>query len=191
MATSTPTPAARSSVLRVFVPFAVAAVVAVTLGSYGRVHDPAGQETITLFFTRTLNFKAWATTVALALAVFQIASAARLYGRFPYPRAMPAWYGQAHRLSGTLAFACTLPVAFHCLWSLGFQDDLGNLRTFVHSVAGCFFFGIFAAKVLTVRARSMPGWALPLIGSLVFTALVVLWSTSSLWFFRHQGFPSF
>ena len=33
----------------------------------------------------------------------------------------------------------------------------------------------------------MPGWALPVFGGLVFTALVGLWLTSSLWFFTTVG----
>jgi hypothetical protein len=39
-----------------------------------------------------------------------------------FPRVRPAWLGTAHRLTGTLAFLLTLPVAYHCLWALGFQD---------------------------------------------------------------------
>jgi len=30
---------------------------------------------------------------------------------------------------------------------------------------------------------------LPVIGSLAFAALAVLWATSSLWFFTNKGFP--
>jgi hypothetical protein len=33
----------------------------------------------------------------------------------------------------------------------------------------------------------MPGWALPVLGGSVFTAIVGLWLTSSLWFFRTHG----
>lgn len=172
-----------------FVAIAFGAAVAVGLGVYGRVHDPAGQETVSLFFKDTLAFKSWSTTAALVLAVFQLVSAARIYGRFPFPRSMPAWYGDVHRLSGTLAFVCTLPVAFHCLWSLGFATDWSSPRPVVHSIAGCFFFGLFATKVLAVRSRSLPGWMLPATGGLVFTVLVVLWATSSYWYFTTKGFP--
>jgi hypothetical protein len=151
---------------------------------------PGGaQHTITLFFKDTLSFKAWMSTLALAFALFQVVSATRIYGRFPYPRVMPSWYGDAHRLSGTLAFACTLPVVFHCLWSLGFATNWDNPRTVIHSTAGCFFFGLFTAKVLSVRSHKLPGWMLPVLGSLTFVALAVLWATSSLWFFTNKGFP--
>lgn len=37
------------------------------------------------------------------------------------------------------------------------------------------------------RWRDLAGWALPVAGSLVFTGLVMLWLTSSLWFFTTIG----
>jgi hypothetical protein len=61
----------------------------------------------------------------------------------------------------------------------------------VHSIAGCFFYGAFAAKVTVVESKRLPGFALPLAGGVLFSALVVVWFTSGLWFFREFGFPSF
>jgi hypothetical protein len=94
-----------------------------------------------------------------------------------------------HRLSGTLAFLFTLPVAFHCLWSLGFESSLDDTRRFVHSVAGCAFYGVFVIKVLSVRVGRLPGWMLPVAGGITFATLAVVWTTSSLWFFRTVSFP--
>jgi Family of unknown function (DUF6529) len=37
----------------------------------------------------------------------------------------------------------------------------------------------------------LPGWALPVLGGLVFTLVVGLWLSSALWFFRNVGFPNF
>ena len=85
----------------------------------------------------------------------------------------------------------TLPVAYHCLWSLGFETDASNARRFWHSLFGCAFYGAFATKVLCVHAKGLPGWALPVIGGLVFSLLVGLWFTSAFWFFDNSGFPSF
>jgi hypothetical protein len=116
----------------------------------------------------------------------QVTSALRLYGKIGTGPA-PAWLGEVHRLSGTIAFLLTLPVAYHCLWSLGFNADPGFDRVFVHSIAGCLFYGAFAAKVLVVRMDRLPGWALPLAGGLVFTALVTAWLTSAFWFFDTRG----
>jgi hypothetical protein len=164
-------------------------LVAVAAGVYGSVHDPAGQQTISLFFSNTLSFKAWTTTVILLLAMYQLYSALRMWGKASFPRAMPTWFGDAHRLSGTLAFALSLPVAFHCLWALGFEPDFGELRRFAHSLLGCLFYGAFATKVTLVRFRASPSWALPVVGGVVFTTLVAIWLTTSLWFFTTVGFP--
>ena len=39
--------------------------------------------------------------------------------------------------------------------------------------------------------RGLPRLALPITSSSLFSALVVLWYTSALWFFGQFGFPSF
>jgi hypothetical protein len=183
---TTDTPTRRGTLIVVAL---AGAAVAVGLGVYGRVHDPAGEATIQLFFSGTLNLKVWFATAAVALALVQLLTALRLYGKVRFPRNPPSWLADLHRLSGTLALLFSLPVAYHCLWALGFENDADQTRRFVHSVAGCFFYGAFAAKVLTVRSTGLPGWALPLFGGATFSALVVLWSTSSLWFFQNVGFP--
>jgi hypothetical protein len=167
----------------------VGCAVAVGLGVYGNVHDPTGRSLVSLFFTATINAKVWFATAAMALGLFQLGSALRIYGKLGDGPA-PSWLGSAHRVSGTMAFILTLPVSYHCLWALGFTGDAGT-RILVHSLVGCFFYGAFAAKVLIVRNRSVPGWALPWAGGLVFTGLVVLWLTSSFWFFTSVEFPGF
>ena len=168
----------------------VGAAVAIALGVYGHEHAPAGRALFTLGFSGTLNMKAWLATIAVVLAIGQVLLALWIYGKLRVRNA-PAWVGPAHRLVGMLAFALSLPIAYHCLWSLGFESDAGNTRRFVHSVLGCAFYGAFATKMLCVRSHRMPQWALPVVGGLVFVVLVGVWFTSSLWFFRHAGFPSF
>jgi hypothetical protein len=165
----------------------IGAAVAVAAGVYGKVHDPASETTIKWFFTSTLHLKSWFTTVALILAVVQLLGGAWMFGKLPTKRSAPGWVGPAHRITGSLALLFTLPVAYHCLWSLGFNPDPGNARRFWHSVFGCLFFGAFTTKVLVVRSRRMPGWALPAVGASLFTVLVLIWLTSSLWFFRNIG----
>ena len=68
-----------------------------------------------------------------------------------------------------------------------------STRVLIHSITGCFFFGVFVTKVLCVRFRGLPGWTLPVVGGLVFSALVVIFVTSSLWYFvdRPAGVPLF
>ena len=160
------------------------AAVAVALGVYGRVHDPSQELVFTLFFSTTISMKVWLATVALVFAVVQITSAAWVYGKFG---SAPPWAGTAHRISGRLAFIISLPVAYHCLWSLGFQDTNG--RVLAHSLLGCAVYGAFAAKVTIVRSKGLPGAALPVAGGLMFAVLVLAWYTSALWFIREQGFP--
>src|ERR671920_2109966 len=104
----------------------------------------------------------------------QVTTALWIFGKLP-GRA-PDWAGGLHRISGRLAFLLSLPVAYHCLWSLGFQDT--DTRVLAHSLLGCAFYGAFAAKVVIVRARSLPGIALPVAGGVLFTVLISVWLTS-------------
>ena len=180
--------AARPSPARVLIPLLIGAAVSVGLGFYAHEHDPTGKTIFSLVFTKTINMKAWFATGAVVLALWQVYSALRIFGKLP-PQPVPRWLVNSHRLSGLLAFALTVPVAYHCLWALGWQDT--TTRVLVHSIAGCFFFGAFAAKIVIVESKRLPGWALPLAGGAVFSSLVVIWFTSSLWFFREFGFPEF
>ena len=164
----------------------VGALVAVLAGVYGKVHDPASETTLKWFFTTTLHLKTWLTTVVLVLAIAQLLGALWMWGKLPLGPA-PAWVGPWHRILGSLTLLVSLPVAYHCLWSLGFDPDPGGSRRFWHSVLGCLFYGAFTTKVIVVRSRRMPSWALPWVGGTLFTLIVLIWLTSSLWFFRTIG----
>jgi hypothetical protein len=94
--------------------------------------------------------------------------------------------GTVHRWSGRLAFLFTLPVAFHCIFILGFQTY--STRVLIHSILGSFFYGFFAVKVLVVRDHSLPGWALPVAGGTLFAVLASLWFTSAYWYFTTVRF---
>jgi hypothetical protein len=165
---------------------AFGAAVAVALGVYGNVHDPSRELVFTLFFSSTISMKVWLATVALAFALLQVTSALWMYGRLPGKA--PPWIGSAHRISGRLAFIFSLPVAYHCLWSLGFQDT--DTRVLLHSLLGCCFYGAFAAKVTIVNSKALPGVALPIAGGLLFAALVGVWLTSAFWFIDNGGWPA-
>jgi hypothetical protein len=183
-----PAPATTASLLIILL---VGALVTLLFGVYASIHDPTGETTIALFFSNTVSMKVWFTTLSLLFAVLQVLTALRLYGKIKIPKAFPTWLPDAHRLFGTLAFLLTLPVAFHCLWSFGFESTSSQTRRYVHSLAGCLFYGAFASKVLAVRTKRLPGWVLPVLGGFTFSLLVVLWTTSSLWFFQNRSFPSF
>jgi hypothetical protein len=161
--------------------------VAAALGVYAKVHGPTGRPLFTLGFSTMLQMKAWLTTAALAFVLVQLATASWMWRRLPGGGAAPPWVPVVHRWSGATAFVITLPVAFHCIWALGFATT--SVRVITHGVAGCMFYGAYAAKMLGLRLRSVPGWALPVLGGTVFGLFVVIWLTAALWFFTSSGFP--
>lgn len=160
--------------------------VAVALGVYGSVHDPTGRSLVPLSFTATLDLKVWLATGAISLALFQLATAARMWGWIGSGRPDPGW-ARLTGISGTAAFVLSLPVAY-CLCALGFTADAGA-RVLVHSLVGCFLYGAFVAKVLAARSHNLGRCVPPLLGGLAFTDLVTIWLTSSLWFFTTVEFP--
>jgi hypothetical protein len=191
MADTVATPARTSgdAARRLVAVLLVGGAISLALGVYGKVHDPTHEQPYTWFFSSTIQLKVWFATAALVLAVVQVLLGMRLYDKISIPRRAPSWLSDAHRLTGTLAFVITLPVAYQCLWALGFQST--DTRVLVHSLLGCFFYGIFTVKVLAVRVKGLPSTTLPLAGGIVFVALVGLWLTSALWFLtsRPSGLP--
>ena len=164
------------------------ALVAVALGTYAGVHTPAGRPFATFGFSGMLQMKAWLSTAAAALLLVQLTTALWMWGRLPgTSRRAPGWVGPVHRWSGAAAFTVTLPVALHCMWSLGFATS--SPRVLLHGIAGCLFYGAYAAKMLGLRVRGLPGWSLPVLGGTVLSALVLVWLTSALWFFTRSGVP--
>ncbi|WP_113698501.1 DUF6529 family protein [Nonomuraea lactucae] len=168
------------SLTPLLVPLLAGGLVMVALGVYGRVHAPTGFAVGPAGFSAALPMKAWLTTGAFVLAFVQVVSALSMWGKLgvDIPPAV-------HRWSGRLAFVLTIPVAFHCLYALGLQYDVP--RVLAHSLLGCFFYGVFTAKMLALPKRDTPAWTLPVLGGLAFTALVGLWLTSSFWFFTTIG----
>jgi hypothetical protein len=166
---------------------AMGAAVAIALGLYGRVHEPASDLAITLGFADTITMKVWLTTIAVLFALFQIFTALWMYGRLPL-ESRPSWLANAHRISGRLAFLFTLPVAYHCLYQLAFQTT--TTRVLAHSVLGCLFYGAFATKVTIIHMPGRAGIWLPVIGGTVFAMLVATWVTSGLWYITTSGIPS-
>jgi hypothetical protein len=161
------------------------AAVAAATGAYARVHDATGEKVLTFGFSAVLPMKAWLTTGAVALAVVQLVTALWMWGRLPVRGRAPRWAAPVHRASGVAAFLLSLPVAFHCVWSLGFEGATG--RVLLHGLLGCLFYGAFAAKMLALRLAGLPGWLLPVLGGTVFSALVLTWASSSLWYFTQSG----
>src|SRR6266542_3445879 len=91
---------------------------------------------LTSVFSTPIAGKAW------------FATAARIFGKLAW--LLPARFAgvpvsRVHRWSGRIAFVCTLPVAFHCIFILGFKTT--DARVLVHSLFGSFLYGAFAVKV--------------------------------------------
>jgi hypothetical protein len=166
----------------------IAVVVVVALYTLGRVHTPA--ETMGLFGRHgiaAIRLKAELATAVLALALAQLTSALWIYRRLPGAGAARPPVRTLHRIGGATLFLLSLPVATQCILAYGVQLD--GLRVAVHSLAGCFFYGAFAAKMLIVRSRRLPGWALPVAGGLLVTLVVVIWYSGALWYFAGFHLP--
>lgn len=172
------------------VPLTIGSLVALTLGVYGGLHEGTGVAiNIAGFADHPAPTGAVKVTLATGAAVFalvQIASALVMYGKIPNVAA-PPWTGAVHRWSGRIAFLLAVPVAVHCLYAAGFQAY--DTRILLHSLLGCLFFGAFAAKMLGLRKDGLPGWALPVLGGVLFTALIGLWWTTAVRFFDTFGSP--
>ncbi|HTI76635.1 MAG TPA: DUF6529 family protein [Mycobacterium sp.] len=160
------------------------AVVAVGLGVFGKVHEPQYFSINVAGFSSGLAVKAWLSTLAMLLALFQLVSAFAMYRLIPGGKA-PAWMGTAHVWSGRLAVLVSVPVAVHCLYALGFQSY--DNRVLFHSLFGCFFYGAFVTKMVLLTRKGLRGWVIPVAGGLVFFGLVYVWLTSALWFFDTNG----
>jgi mono/diheme cytochrome c family protein len=159
-------------------PLAAFALVALTAGLLAD-HDPRSKGYFRLFFEDPIHLKAGFATAVVVLACFQLFTAAWIFRKLPWSR--PAWVNPVHRWSGRLAFALTLPVAYHCIFKLGFQDP--STRVLAHSLFGCAVYGAFASKVTIVRLHNFPRWVLPTAGGLLFAVLVGVWWTSAVWLY--------
>ena len=126
----------------------------------------------------------------LAFAGIQLGLALWIYGRLPFVAIAPPQVGPIHRAIGAAAILLTIPIAYHCAFAYGVQTKI-DTRIAVHSVLGCFLYGVFVAKVLLVHSPGwrVPGWALPLLGGTLVATVAVLWYTSALWYFNDFKLP--
>src|SRR5438034_8214526 len=163
-------------------PLLAFALFALTAGLLAR-HEPRSKGYFRLFFSDPVHLKAGFATAAAVLACFQLFSAAWIFRKLPWQKA--AWVNPAHRWSGRLAFVCTLPVAYHCIFKLGFRSP--DSRVLAHSRLGCGVYGAYASKITIVRLHRFPKPVLPLAGGLLFAVLIGVWYTSALWLYRQPA----
>jgi mono/diheme cytochrome c family protein len=163
-------------------PLAAFALASLTAGLLAD-HDPRSKGYFRLFFEDPIHLKAGFATAVVVLACFQLFTAAWIFRKLPWPK--PAWVNPVHRWSGRLAFVLTLPVAYHCIFKLGFQDP--STRVLAHSLFGCAVYGAFASKVTIVRLHRFPRFVLPVAGGLLFAVLVGVWWTSAVWLYGQSS----
>ena len=143
-------------------------------------------ELVESVFSTAIAGKAWLATGAFALAIVQVLTASRMWGRLRRVVPLPfATARRVHRWSGRVALLLTLPVFFHCVTILGFHAP--DARVAIHSIAGSFVYGVVAAKLLVIRHRSRnyAPWVLPVLGGSLAAVMTTLWLTSSLWYFTN------
>lgn len=142
---------------------------------------------MTAVFSSTIAGKAWFATATVVLALVQVTTAARIFGHLQGIVRLPHDVVKGiHRWSGRAAFLCTLPVAFHCIFILGF--DSTDSRTLAHSIVGSFVYGVFAVKIFFVHDSDHPRWTLPFVGGTLAAVIVTLWLTSAYWYFTEVRF---
>ncbi len=162
--------------------------VVVTLYLVGRAQtvNPAfslfGQQ-----YLAAVSLKAVLASAALGLAVVQVLLALWMYRKLPLAGRPPRAVRLSHRVLGFALVALTAPIALHCLIAYGVQ--LTSVRVAVHSLAGCFFYGAFVAKVLLVQTKRLPGWVLPVAGGMLAVTVGVLWYSSALWYYNGYQLP--
>ena len=136
---------------KLVVPALVGAAVALALGVYGNAHDPTGESILGdgLFFSATLNMKAWLATAVVLLACLQVFTATWMYDRLPFasnpllgpdrpPGLRHARLPRSRCRSSTTASGRS-------------ASRTRTTRVLVHSLAGCFFYGAFTAKMLWLK----------------------------------------
>jgi hypothetical protein len=144
-------------------------------------------DVMTAVFSSTIAGKALFATAAGLLALIQVLTAARIFGHLQSVVRIPQPVVKAiHRWSGRLAFLCTLPVAFHCIFILGFRST--DTRVLVHSIFGTLVYAVFAVKIFFVHDHDHPRMTLPIVGGTLFAVIATLWGTGSLWYFTNIRF---
>jgi Family of unknown function (DUF6529) len=143
-------------------------------------------DVVTTVFSSTIAAKAWLATIVVVLALVQVTTAARMWGRLRFLPVRGPIVATIHRWSGRTAVAVSFVVFIQCVTVLGFQTP--DARVAIHSLAGTFLSGVFAAKILILRDRELPGWVLPVAGATLASVLGVIWITSSLWYFTNVRF---
>src|SRR5258708_17230722 len=101
--------------------------------------------------------KAWLVTAAVVLACGQLLTAARIYEVLRFPPKGRFYHG-VHRWSGRAAILLTLPVAYHCIFLLGFGAT--SPRVLIHSLLGAALYAAVVVNELLGRSGKFATCAL-------------------------------
>jgi hypothetical protein len=176
--------------VRVLVPLGIGLAAVAGLYAFGTQHTPDyGTSLFGQIGPDTLPLKSWLATALLALAAVQLTLALRIYGRLPTSAPGGRPVTTTHRTIGVVAILLTLPIAYHCALAYGIQTHV-DTRIAVHSIVGCFLYGVIVAKLLIVRLDPLARWILPIAGGTVVVLVAVLWYTSALWYFNDYSLPA-
>jgi hypothetical protein len=110
-------------------------------------------------------------SVALALAVYQLATIAVVYGKLRIGVLGAAPASTTHRAVGDTIALLLLCTGVMCLSIYGFEG--------AHAVFGTALLAVLAVKVSVVRRDFGLGRFLPVLGLAVFALLCVTWATSA------------
>src|SRR5260370_12871129 len=134
-----------------------------------------------------VRLKSLLASIALGVAGLQVLLGAWMYRKLPLAGRPPRPVRLTHRITGLAPFCFTIPIPVHRLITYGVQ--LTSPRVAAHSIAGCFLYGAFTAKVLLVHSRRLPGLALPAAGGTLAVLPGILWYTSALWYYNGYQLP--
>ena len=114
------------------------------------------------------------TSVAAALAVYQLVLIAVAYGK-ARPRFLePGPAAKSHRASGDTIAVLLLVVAGMCAAYFGIEDDAA-----FHAVTGAALLAVLALKVVVIRWWHAAGRFLPVLGITVFLLLAATWASTA------------
>ena len=113
-------------------------------------------------------------SVALALAVYQLALIAVAYGKARPGFLRPAPASRAHRAVGDTIAVLLVVTAVMCISYFGFEDDAS-----FHVVSAVGLIAVLALKVCVVRWWHRLGPLLPVLGVSVWVLLALTWISSA------------
>ena len=135
-----------------------------------------------------LQLKAWFATAALILVVVQVVTALWMWGHLPAPAGRRHGSADLHRWSGSVALH-PHPAGRGALRlgaRLRHHHPAGARARRARAAPST---ARYAAKMLGIRLRGLPRWAIPVLGGTVFALFLLVWTTSAAWFFSRSGVP--